>query len=257
MGTPSASVRSRAGLLVLLAVLVVGAGGCRLDLAVDVVVGRDGAGTVRLELAADEDLLARARAAGADPLTALAEHEELRRAGWTVTDRSNGSGQRVTLSVRFTGPEAFSMLMADLAEALAAPEGAVLGPMTMELREDLVVLDGWAALEPGPGMTELGLLPEDAVRLARDNDFVGYTLRIALPGPVREHTADELEGRTLTWRIAPGERVHVRAVGERPGPALWPFGLGVAVALVLAALVLARVARRRRSTFGPHLVRRR
>lgn len=218
-------------------------------------MGRDGSGTVQLELTADEELLDRARAAGADPLTALAGHEELRRAGWAIRERTTRSGQHVAVSMPFTGPEAFSVLMADLAEALAAPEASVLGPMTMELRENLVILDGWAALEPGPGVTEFGLLPEDAVRLAQEADFVGYVLRIALPGPVREHTADEVEGQTLTWRIPLGGRVHVRAVGERPGPALWPFGVAVVIALTLAGLVLARIGRRRRTAFGPRMVR--
>lgn len=223
--------------------------GCELALDVAVEVDRDGGGRLEVALTADEDLRARADAAGADPLGDLAATgEELSEEGWAVEDTIDADGLRtVSLSAGFDEPEAFDRLAADLAGALAAPEVELLSPLTLTVEDDRLVVDGAASLEPTPVVAEHGLTPEQAVDLLRDGGTFTYTVHVALPGQVLDSTA-AVEGEgALRWTVPPGERVAIHAVGERPGPPVWPLVVGGVVGLLVGALVARRlvVVRRR------------
>lgn len=232
-----------------LAGLVLLCASCELALDVAVEVDRDGGGHLEVALTADEDLQARADAAGADPLGDLAARgEELSEQGWAVADTIDAEGRRtVSLSAAFHEPEAFDRLAADLAGALAAPEVELLAPLTLTVEDDRLVVDGAASLEPTPAIAEHGLTPEQAVDLLRDGGAFTYTVQVALPGRVLDSTA-AVEGEdALRWTIQPGERVAIHAVGERPGPPVWPLVVGAVVGLLAGALVARRlvVVRRR------------
>lgn len=233
-----------AGLLV---ALVLGASACQLRVGVDVEVTRDGSGRLRLALAADRELRDRAAAAGADPLDEVAAAgAALRSDGWEVTDVTDAAGGReVALSTRFADPGEFDALAAGLAEALSAPEVRILDPMTLAVDADRITLTGGAGLVPTDLVTEAGLQPADAVRLAREQDAVAYRIDVRLPAEVLESTATRVQGSVLTWEIAPGERVELRAVGVRPGPPLLPL-VGGALAGGATATAGVLVARRRR-----------
>lgn len=221
--------------------------GCQLRLGVAVTVDRRGAGRLEVSVAADAELLARAAEAGVDPMGDLvAAGRQLRAQGWDTTDRRQPDGSRqVGLSTGFSDAEEFEALAGDLAAALAAPELTVLEPMDLTVDDERLALVGAASLQPSAAVAELGLSPEEAVDLLREQDAVDYRVRIALPGEVLETTAPQRDGSVLTWPVPPGERVEVRAVGVRPGPPAWPIGLGGLLGALGVGLVLRRRSRRR------------
>lgn len=235
----------RAGVLLLCAVVLAG---CRLDAAVSLVVDRDGAGSLALRLVADQELVARADAAGVDPFAPL---RELQVPGWSVADGDRDDGGReVTLRARFDDPDELAALSADLAAALDAPEARLLEPFAVELTSDTVAVSGGAGLVPTDVVAELGLTPDAAVAALADS--VDYRVRVSLPGEVLEAPGGRVEEREVTWQVPAGEQVAVAAVSQRPPPWwLWPAVVAGAL-LVVAALVLWRWRRRRPRRRGAH-----
>ncbi|MGH8903904.1 MAG: hypothetical protein ACRDYA_20065 [Egibacteraceae bacterium] len=237
---------------VLLAVLALGAVGCQLRVGVGVDVDRNGAGVLAVSVGADRQLLAKAQEVGADPLGALlGQGRRLAEAGWRVTEDTPADGGReVRLSARFDSPEDFNVLASDLAEALAAPEVRLLEPFTLEVVDDRITVTGAAGIQPTSAITELGVQPADAVRLADEEAAVAYEVRVRLPGEVHSSTAPIQDHGTLVWGIRPGQRVEVLAVGTRPPrPLLLVIAL-VAEALAAAGVAVAAALRRRRQGRG-------
>lgn len=225
----------------LLVILVLVCTGCELRLEVEAAFDRDGGGRLDVALAADAELLDAADAAGAAPLDDLAATAETLGGGWKVDDTTDDDGRRtVTLSTRFSGSEDFERLTGELAESLAAPEVRLLGPLTARVEEDRLVVDGTAGLQPTEAVAELGLAPEQAVALLREEAAFVYAVRVVLPGEVLETNAEHRDERVLAWTVAPGEHVEIRAVGERPEPPVWPLLVGGGAGLLCAALVLLR-----------------
>ena len=225
---------------------------CEAALDVRVVLDRDGAGSLGVSLSADEELLARAAAAGADPIAALAASARALE-GWAVVEEAlpatAGGGRRVQLSTVVDGPEELERRSAELADALSAPEVDLLDGFQVELDDDTVRLEGRAGLVPTSATTEIGLRPEDAVRLLEEHDAFRYTVHARMPGAVLESNAGSApaeDGPTeLVWRIAPGTSVALSAVGERPGPSALLLAAGaVSAALLLLAGVLLLRPRR-------------
>lgn len=232
-------------LLVFLALLCVG---CELRLEVEAAFDRGGGGRLHVALAADEELLERARAAGAAPLDDLVATGQELGGRWRVDDTNSDEGiRRVELSARFGGPEEFNRLAGEVSEALAAPELALLGPLTVRLTDDHLVVDGTAGLRPTEEVAELGLTPDEAVTLLREENAFTYEVRVVAPGRVHETTADHRGEGVLAWTVAPGEQVDIHAVAQRPDSPVWPLVIGGIVAALFAALVLRRalVIRRR------------
>jgi hypothetical protein len=238
--------------ILLLLGLAIGITGCQLRVGVGVDVNRNGAGMLAVSVGADQELLARAKQAGADPLRALlAQRRQLAKTGWRVTeDTLAGGGREVLLSARFDSPEQFNVLTRDLAGALAAPELQLLEPFTLEVTRDRITVIGAAGIQPTSAITELGIQPADAVRLASEEDVIAYEVRVRLPGDVRSSTAPIQDQGTLVWKIHPGQRVEIRAVGTRPPRPLLPVLAMVAGALVAAGIAVAAALRRRQRERG-------
>jgi hypothetical protein len=112
-----------------------------------------------------------------------------------------------------------------------------------------VRLSGVAALVPTPAVTDLGLQPEQAVDLLADSGAVVYEVRATMPGEVVDSNA-EVDGRVLTWRIAPGERIALVAVAEQPGGPWWVLAVSGALGGLLTLALLAGL-RGRAGRSGP------
>jgi hypothetical protein len=243
----------RATLRVLaLTVLAAVLSGCQLRVGVDVTVERRGSGVLTVTVGADQELLARAEAAGADPLGMLAERGRSRaRQGWQVTEeRRDDLGRTVRLTADFAGPEEFEVLTRDLAEALAAPEIRMLEPFTLELTDERVVLRGGAGLQPTGVAAEPGVAPQDVLRLLDAEDSLVYDVRVRLPGEVLEHNANRRQEDVLVWDVRPGEQVEVVAVGTRPSPLVPVVAVGL-LAGVSAGLAVVFLRRRRLGRRAP------
>lgn len=241
--------------------LVLLVAGCQARLGIDIAVDADGAGQLAVSLAADAELLERTRAAGADPLSDLvATGRSLEPQGWRTVDVTDGEGTRtVTVSTGFAGPDEFADLAGHLTEALAAPELTPLSDLRLEVTDEEIRVSGVAGLEPTQAVTELGVQPEQAVAIMRDGDHLAYELSVALPGEVLHTSGQEHEGGRITWTVAPGERVELIAVGDRPGGAWWILAVAGTVAGVAALGLLGLLARggRRSARGGAHRAPRR
>jgi hypothetical protein len=233
--------RSTAARLLGVGLFVLLTAGCQAHLSLVITVDADGAGQLAISVRADADLLANAEAAGADPLGDLAATGALLEAeGWRSTDVLADDGARtVTLAAPFDGPEEFNAIAAELTGALGAPELAPLEGLRMDLGEDEIRVSGVAALQPGPAVTELGLQPEQAVAVLQDTDAVVYEVEVVLPGEVLESTTTrEDDTGPLRWRVLPGERVEILAVGDRPATPWWFLALSGGLGGVGALLLL-------------------
>jgi hypothetical protein len=83
---------------------------------------------------------------------------------------------------------------------------------------------------------------------AQEGEGVASEWRLTLPGTVGEHNADRVEGQTLIWDAASGERTNLHAESA-VGPDLARLGLVLACACSLVVVSLAGVfllLRRRR-----------
>jgi hypothetical protein len=229
--------------LLLPAVMVL-AGGCRLSVGVDVALGRDGGGELAVHLTADDALLSRAGGEGGRILDDFERAgRRLRDAGWSTATATTGDGGRsVTLRTRFDEPAELEALTGRLAAALEAPELRPLEPLRLELANGRLRLDGRAGLTVSEAVAEHGLTVREAVRLLGES--VDYRVTVTLPGEVLDTNAPQRDGRTLTWPVAPGREVAIRAVGERP--ALVPPALLLAVGGSAFAALAGFVSLRRR-----------
>lgn len=228
---------ARASRLLAVALLAALTAGCRLNATVAVSLEADGSGTFEVSLVADRALVARAAAAGADPLASLVE-DMSGLPGWEVTTNQTEKGRRTVLRAAFAGAADFARLTDQFEAALGAPELDVLGPLRLELGDDRLRVRGSAALIPTAQVRELGMSERQAVDTLAD--AVRYEVRVRMPGEVLDSNADEQDGGELRWIVPAGETVEFQADGARPGSPL-PLLVGGGV---LAALVTAWALRR-------------
>jgi type IV secretory pathway TrbD component len=232
--------------------------GCELRGDVAVSVDGDGGGALSYTLAADDELRAEVRRAGADPLEALAEAGR-QLPGWKVTQQTDGPVQGVTLTTAFADPEELTRLSTQFAEALAGPELRPLGPLHLELDDTTVELQGSAVLDVDRAVRDLGVRPRRARRVLDEHVLLRVVAR--MPGEVLQTNADEQrDDGTVVWTITGGEQRDLRVLARRPwtlarvaGLLVTPTGLtALAVVTALLGLVIWRVAtrRRRRATAG-------
>lgn len=234
--------------LVALTVLV----GCRLDVAVDTEVRRDGTGVVRIEARADAELLARAPSALGD-----VRLDDLRAGGWTaVGPEAQADGGAV---VRLEKPFATLAEGQAILQSLNGPQGplhdVVLTPMD---EGDGVALTATARLDGGVEAFADTALVQAAggVPFAGSSvgpEALGLTVSVALPGEVTAPGAS-VDGGRARWvaPLGPGQATVISATGTwtDDGPGRFQalaVGALVAVGIYLVGLVAWLAWRRRRT----------
>jgi hypothetical protein len=219
--------------------------GCRLDLDVSMRVRADGGGWLAVALAADREALERAAQAGTDPLGLVVQAgQDLEDEGWTLTDETAPDGTReVELAVEAADAEDLSAQSAQLAEALSAPEVALLEPLVVRAEEERILVNGAASLLPGDAVADYGLSAADAVRLLGERDALDYSVTVTLPAEVLSSDAAAVDESTLTWVVEPGQRTPITAEGVRPRFP-WLIVIGVSAAVLLVALIVLSVRQR-------------
>lgn len=243
----------------MLALVVIAAAGCRLDVTAAGDLAQDGTGTASVSLRMDDALLDELDRLAIDPtieVTAAAAQAE----GWTL-ERTVDDDQAITILLSSTVDDpggmgaAFRELSRGLTdddpglrvdiEAAVAPDGSATVDGTVGFRSPTtagVVVDD-APL--GPSSEELAALTAEVV-VPR--------LQLTLPGPVVSHDADRIDGRTVTWDIPVDGSRSVAAVSENPALLQEPwFQIVLAGLLVLLGSALlvfrrrtGRLRRRRR-----------
>lgn len=244
---------------VLAAALLMLLSGCRLTLAVEVDVDRDGGGTLLVSVATDAELNEIAMATGTDPLDRLVQRVEALEDGWRVRDTvDDGDGTRIVeLTTSFADPAGFARRYGEISAALDAPEGRLLGPLRIAVDEeaDTVVVEGAtavllsevAAADLGTDITALTEQLEGAVVVTVSVRTPGTP--VAAPtGTVRFEDEASAEGPALvTWTAPIGGEQPISLVAERGGPDVLRQILIVAAGLVALLLIAGGIWAQRRT----------
>lgn len=235
------SHRRRVARLVAVLALALALPACRLAVTADVVVGRDGGGELALAFRLDRELRDLLEDAGVEPLAGL-DDVAVSAPDWTV-ERVVGEDDvlELRLSRRFADPGELGRLVEELHSGLGDGNGALLREVELTMdssggttfRADAGVVLPATAGASGDGVSFTG---DDLAELLRERDgLLRYDLRLALPGPVTSHDADEVVDGVLVWHLPVGRVVPVSATAAPPSHlALWLAGGGAAA--LLAAL---------------------
>lgn len=230
----------------MVALLVVS--GCRLDLVTTAEVERDGSGTLALSVRLDDALLTELDDLAIDPtveVTALASELE----GWelerTVDDEA---AITITLTRRFTEASEVGPALRQLSSGLADADPALLIDLDLDVADDgSARLDGAVAFRApmtvGAEVDGEVLGPSTDELAEMTSEVVHPRLEVAMPGPVDQHDADRVDGRTLSWDISVGQARDVAARSGSPAlyeqPWLWAVA-GAAIAMILIVLLALR-----------------
>ncbi len=234
------------GALGLTAVLLAG---CRLDLAAVADLETDGSGTLALTIRLDDALLTELDGLAIDPtleVTALARELD----GWELERTVDEQAAiTVTLSRTFDDPAEVGDAFRALAGGLAPEDPALLVDVDLAVDDQggarLAGEVGFRPPATGGAQIDGEVLGPDAAELAAlTADVVRPQLTVTLPGPVEDHDADRLEGRTVSWAVPIGETRTVAATSMPPGiheqPWVWATVVGVLLVLGVTWLALRR-----------------
>ena len=225
--------------------------GCRLDVVTTAELARDGSGTLALALRLDDALLTELDELAIDPtleVSALAAELD----GWEL-DRTVDEEAAITITLTRHFDEAADMgaALRELSSGLADADPALLIDLDLAVGEDggATVVGGLALRPPATVGAEVDgevLGPITAELEALTADVVRPRLEVVMPGPIEEHDADRVDGRTLSWDIPVGDSRTVSATSAAPGIHEQPWAWAVvAGAFVLAALAWLTLRRRR------------
>ena len=216
--------------------------GCRLDIAVDMVVEADGTGTITVLLTADAELVA-AVPNIADELAT----DDIVAAGWVIDGpvETPAGGLSVSLSHGFFSAEEATNLLNSLGppfNQMSMTTNASGDDTTIRLNGLLGLPDGFESFADDDLITAVGSVPfeaEIAQAGATPESSMGATITATLPGDIdesRSNGTDVGEGR-LEWVVPfDGTVDDWRAVAvQSPGDDRWwarPLSVIALVALV-------------------------
>lgn len=252
--------------------------GCRVDVAIDVLMAQNGSGVVQVSVVVDAGVVLAAPGLATD-----LRLDDLRAAGWEtggVTSTTDG-GLLLVLSHRFDTPEQATAILATIngpsgpLQAVAVSRDGSKRAITYRITGSVRMDDGLDALADPDLLAAVGASPwADAIAAsgATPADSVGITLRATLPGSVDTTDAEQTASATrwgtdvadsataLTWQVPlDGGRTPVDGVttlsldrGGVWGPFAW-VARALLVLWVVAAtgfIVMVARARRRRQRFS-------
>ncbi len=216
--------------------------GCRLDIAVDMVVEPDGTGTITVALTADAELVAAVPNVAAELAT-----DDIVAAGWVIEGpvETPGGGLGVTLSHDFFSAEEATNLLDSLGppfNQMSMTTNASGDDTTVRLDGLLGLPDGFEAFADDDLITAVGAVPfqeEISAAGATPESSMAATIRATLPGEIDESRTNgtELGDGRLEWTVPfDGTIEDWRAVAvQSPGDDRWwarPLSVITLVALV-------------------------
>jgi hypothetical protein len=251
-------------LLVVVTVLLLA--GCRLDVGVDIAMLADGSGTVTVTATADAAFAAAAPSAFAD-----VRLDDIRAAGWTVSELAKGTDGSLALTL--TKPFRSAAEATAILGELNGPDGP-LRTLTVGLDQSFAVvassLTGSVQLSGGLGAFSdaalaqaLGAPPLANLVTQPIDQVMGLTITARFPGRVTTANGDVAADRsTVTWRppltegTATALDAHFELVDQgardarRTSRMAWG-ALAIYGALFLAVVIAVVVLLRRRSRRPP------
>lgn len=232
-----------------LALVALAASACQVRVGADITVADDGSGRMALTIALDEELASSLATDGFDPFAGLDELPD----GWSVERSDQDGGRAATVSADFADPAELAARVAQLRDGVDDEDPALLEDVEVAVAEDgSATFRGRAGFRPpsstgldGVGVTFDG---EDLRELLteRGDEVMRVDLRVSMPGPVVDGNADEVDGRTATWRLPVTELVEVEAASDPPSDRTWWVAAGAAALGLVLGFVLVGLFRRRR-----------
>lgn len=248
--------------------------GCRLDVAVDVVLEADGTGQVQVVVTAD-----RALTDALPPGAELLIWDDARAAGWEVSrpELTDDAGREVRVQRPFASMDDLATALSRIGPFLSVESlrrtATVDGDTASEIRTELRVragladgdtLNGFAAFSDPDLDAVMGGTPfgeELAASGATPATSMGLQIRMTAPGDLERTTGSVVDSPeefvTALWQIPlDGSVTEVVLVSvQRPAGAWWAGTVArvlsvlvmLWVALAIAILVLVAVARQRRA----------
>ncbi len=231
----------RPGPSVLLVLVLVLVAGCRLDIETEISVRPDGSGTAAVALLFDPSLAAELDRLGVDSAGDIVAAAG-RAPGWGAREQRGSDGSlAVTLHRGVDDPGELQEAFRALASGLRDEDPALLVDLDVTVGDDgEVELRGDAGLRPPATVgaridgDPVGPSGQDLAALVGRTVFP--RLVVTLPGPVRAHDADRVDGRRLEWDLPVGETRTVTARSDAPSDvpaieiAIVVVGLGVIAA---------------------------
>jgi len=239
-------------MLAVLAAVAVLAGGCRLDLTVDVRLVEGGGANLAVLADLDAALLDELDRLGVDP---TAELEAAAAGGdWALGRRArDDGGVTVILSRDLAEAAAVGPALRELAAGLDEVDPALVVDLEVDVDDDGGAnLAGTAELRPpssaGVRLDGRAVGPDAGALAALTAEVVGAQLRVTVPGQVLDQQGGRLEGQAAVWDLPVGMAVDVGL--RSAAPAWWQrtsvrWAAAGAGALLTIVAVGAVVARRR------------
>lgn len=242
----------RGALLLVVAALALGLGGCTIQMALDTTVEADGSGTVGVRLAADkeiQDLMAQQAGQQGD---LFGEFEKQVPKDWRVEKGTETNGTKwVKASKAFKDPAELDAVLSGR-QAEGGLGGALAGD-TFSVKQSRglfrVTTTFDATWDAGKAVTEAQKGLSDNVSLDMVASVFQVENRLTLPGTIKDNNATEVKGRTLVWRpsLKEATKLHARSVAIRWGMVgVFVAAGAVLIAIVVVVAVLLIVRRRRR-----------
>lgn len=215
--------------------------GCQVRVATDVLVQRDGSGTVALELVVDDELRDLLAEAGQDVAGAVGSAAQ--DAAWQVEQVARDDATGVRLEASFDGPDQLGERVAALTRGLDADDGALLRDVELRRTDDGgYLLTAAAGLEP-PLVVGSAPVDEDAPRFDGDDlaallaeggdEIARVDLRVTFPTePTILAGEGTVQGTSATLSL-PNDRLERIEVSAPSPPSLVP-----SVALAIGAIGL-------------------
>jgi hypothetical protein len=237
--------------IVLVALLVVTASACQIQIEFDTIVAADGSGVFRVAVTADEELRElREEEGGLAPVEEL--FDGLASRGWVVARSEPTGGLRIAAEKPFDSPDGFEAVLEELRQARTSEDAGDLGSvdLAMAIGRDSGLLQTDTSFEARLDTSALQQLgPELIAELRR---LATFKITTELPGSPRvdEGQAD-IEDTVVIWRPQLGEAAELKVSSTVRDTGLFVGLLFALISLVLFVAALLAAKRRRRSSEEP------
>ncbi|MBU2600851.1 MAG: hypothetical protein KKA32_01595 [Actinobacteria bacterium] len=217
-----------------LVLLAFASGGCKIEMSLDTVIEADGSGTVGVRLAADKEMRDLIAQQAGDESDLFGEFESGVPEGWESSSDTDADGTRWVKATRsFADPAELEALLAEGTEEAQGPADSI-GAQDFSLSQErtffTVKTEFSADWDPAAAMAEVSEEAPLGTDLASLASIFQVENRVTLPGSIKDHNADLVEGNTLVWQplVSGVTQMTASSVAYR-----WPAIAGVALAVLV------------------------
>lgn len=238
----------RAGFLLLCICVALFAMGCKIQIGLDTVVEENGSGTFGMRLAADKEIQDLMAQQGGEDL--FGDLKEDMPEGWNVQEGTDPDGTKwVKTTMAFKDQEELKSLLQSEGDS---PMGD-LGNSEIDISQTTSLFAMKTRFsgkfDLGAALSVIGESAGEEAPIEMLQSIIQFENRVTLPGSIKSHNADEVQGSTLIWRPKGGGIVEMNAESSvlRWGVVGGFIGGGVVLVALIIILIVVLVKRSRRA----------